>query len=133
MRLNPIPRAFLATEMNTPDNSGSSRRGLTATVGFFLISLTNAFAQETAGVVELERVIVTGSNIPTAQEVGPNPVDTYRPTDIEKLGIRNATDLTTFLPQQAGGAVNLNFGSSGDGTVQFNLRGLLPKETLVLV
>ncbi len=33
----------------------------------------------------------------------PNPVDTYRPADIEKLGIRNATDLTTFLPQQAGG------------------------------
>ena len=45
-------------------------------------------------------VIVTGSNIPTAEEVGPNPVDTYRPADIEKLGIRNATDLTTFLPRR---------------------------------
>jgi outer membrane receptor protein involved in Fe transport len=78
-------------------------------------------------------VIVTGSNIPTAEEVGPNPVDTYRPADIEKLGIRNATDLTTFLPQEAGGATNLNIGNGGDGTVQFNLRGLLPKETLVLV
>src|SRR5262245_30435917 len=119
--------------MNTPDNSGCSRRGLTATVGFFLISLTNAFAQETAGVVEVERVIVTGSNIPTAQEVGPNPVDTYRPQDIEKLGIRNATDLTTLLPQQAGGAMNQNFGAGGDGTVQCNIRGLLAKETLVLV
>jgi outer membrane receptor protein involved in Fe transport len=79
------------------------------------------------------RIIVTGSNIPTAEEVGPNPVDTYRPADIEKLGIRNATDLTTFLPQQAGGAMNQNFGANGDGTVQFNLRGLLAKETLVLV
>ena len=49
----------------------------------------------TAGEVEVERVIVTGSNIPTAEETGPNPVDTYRPGDIEKLGIRNATDLTT--------------------------------------
>ena len=28
---------------------------------------------------EVERVMVTGSNIPTAEEVGPNPVDTYRP------------------------------------------------------
>jgi len=133
IRLNRVPRAFLASEMNTPDNSGSHRSGLAAIVGFFLISVANAFAQETVGVVELERVIVTGSNIPTAQEVGPNPVDTYRPADIEKLGIRDATDLTTFLPQQAGGAVNQNFGSTGDGTVQFNLRGLLPKETLVLV
>ena len=97
-------------------------------------------AQATSGAVaELERVIVTGSNIPTAEETGPNPVDTYRPADIEKLGIRNATDLTTFLPQQAGGTTNLNTGNQGvgsflgDGTVQFNLRGLLAKETLVLV
>jgi iron complex outermembrane receptor protein len=91
-------------------------------------------AQVTTGVTaEVERVIVTGSNIPTAEETGPNPVDTYRPADIEKLGIRNATDLTTFLPQQAGGATNLNMANGGDGTVQFNLRGLLAKETLVLV
>jgi len=76
---------------------------------------------------------VTGSNIPTAEETGPNPVDTYRPSDIEKLGIRNATDLQTFLPQEAGGTVNLNIANGGDGTVQLNLRGLLPKETLVLV
>ena len=89
-------------------------------------------AQVTTGVTaEVERVIVTGSNIPTAAETGPNPVDTYRPADIEKLGIRNATDLTTFLPQEAGGTTNLN--GIGDGTVQFNLRGLLSKETLVLV
>ena len=77
-------------------------------------------------------VIVTGSNIPTAEEIGPNPVDTYRPADIEKLGIRNATDLQTFLPQEAGSTLNLNMGN-GDGTVQINLRGLLPRETLVLV
>jgi outer membrane receptor protein involved in Fe transport len=83
--------------------------------------------------VTIVRVIVTGSNIPTAEEAGPNPVDTYRPADIEKLGIRNATDLTTFLPQEAGGTTNLNIANGGDGTVQFNLRGLLAKETLVLV
>src|SRR5205809_616038 len=119
--------------MNDSDNSECSRGALTATVGFFLIFVANAFAQETTGVAEVERIIVTGSNIPTAEEVGPNPVDTYRPADIEKLGIRNATDLTTFLPQQAGGTTNLNMSNGGDGTVQFNLRGLLAKETLVLV
>ena len=56
----------------------------------------------------MERVIVTGSNIPTAEETGPNPVDTYRPADIEKLGIRNATDLLTNLPQEMGTTVNQN-------------------------
>src|SRR5437016_6374394 len=97
------------------------------------VALAQATAPSPAGIAEVERVIVTGSNIPTAEETGPNPVDTYRPADIEKLGIRNATDLTTFLPQEAGGTVNLNIANGGDGTVQFNLRGFLPKETLVLV
>src|SRR6266480_5706296 len=106
-----------------------------AAAGGLTVFVRSAFAQEppTSGVTEVERVIVTGSNIPTAQETGPNPVDTYRPSDLEKLGIRNATDLTTFLPQEAGGTVNLNIANGGDGTVQFNLRGLLAKETLVLV
>src|SRR5499427_10901585 len=121
--------------MNTPDNSGCHRPAFTAILGSFLVFVANAFAQEMAmpGEAQVERVIVTGSNIPTAAETGPNPVDTYRPTDIEKLGIRNATDLTTFLPQESGGTTNLNIANGGDGTVQFNMRGLLAKETLVLV
>jgi iron complex outermembrane recepter protein len=121
------------------------RLALIASVGFPLILASNAFAQLPAPAVpaepgapppstaEVERVVVTGSNIPTAEETGPNPVDTYRPQDIEKLGIRNATDLQEFIPQQAGGTVNLNIGNGGDGTIQFNLRGILPKETLVLI
>jgi iron complex outermembrane recepter protein len=110
-------------------------------VGIPLLLASISFGQETVStsreadqrVAIVAEVIVTGSNIPTAEEVGPNPVDTYRPADFEKLGIRNATDLTTFLPQEAGGTVNLNIANGGDGTVRFNLRGLLAKETLVLV
>src|ERR1700757_4888599 len=121
------------------------RLALMAGVGFPFILASNAFAQLPAPAVpaepgaaapstaEVERVVVTGSNIPTAEETGPNPVDTYRAEDIQKLGVRNSTDLTTFIPQQAGGTVNLNIGNGGDGTVQFNLRGILSKETLVLI
>src|SRR6266568_1072119 len=130
---------------NALNKLGNLRLVLAASVGFPLIFASNTFAQLPAPgapppapgapppSAEVERVIVTGSNIPTAEETGPNPVDTYRPQDIEKLGIRNATDLQEFIPQEAGGTVNLNIGNGGDGTVQFNLRGLLPKETLVLV
>jgi iron complex outermembrane receptor protein len=102
-----------------------------ATMRLLLPSVT--FAQERAAVAEAERVIVTGSNIPTAEEVGLNPVDTYRPTDIEKLGVRNATDLLTNLPQEMGSTINQNMANGGDGSVIPNLRGLLPKETLVLI
>src|SRR5437660_4076347 len=122
------------------------RVAFVAIAGFPLIFASNAFAQlpapaapappppgAPAPAAEVERVIVTGSTIPTAEETGPNPVDTYRPQDIEKLGIRNATDLQEFIPQETGGGMNMNIGNGGDGTIQFNLRGLLPKETLVLV
>src|SRR4026208_1568677 len=98
--------------MNDSDNSESFREAFIVIVGL-LVFTANAVAQEAAapGVAQVERVIVTGSNIPTAEETGPNPVDTYRPADIEKLGIRNATAHTTFLPQEAGGTVNLNIGN----------------------
>ena len=46
---------------------------------------------------EVERVIVTGSNIPTAEEVGPNPVDTYRSEDIQKVGALTATTLASYV------------------------------------
>src|SRR6201981_2929654 len=94
----------------------------------------NVFGQNpAAGSAEVERVIVTGSNIPTAEETGPNPVDNYRPADLEKLGVRNSTDLLINLPQEMGTTSNQNAVGGGDGSVIPSLRGLLPKETLVLI
>ena len=116
-----------------------------ASVGFSLLFVANTFAQNPpppgtnpgapAGASEAtaERVIVTGSNIPTSEETGPVPVDTYRTEDIQKLGVVNQTDLLNKLPIEAGGTVNQNIANGGDGAVTPNLRGLLPKETLVLV
>src|SRR5207248_277152 len=68
--------------------------------------------------------------------IGPNPVDTYRPQDIEKLGIRTSTDLTQKLPAIIGRSVNENISNgltASDGRTEVNLRGLFAKETLVLV
>jgi len=125
--------------MNDPVHAKSCRAALIAVVGCFVVFVPNAFAQEAvpSGVAEVERVIVTGSHIPTAEETGPNPVDTYRPVDIEKLGVRNATDFLNRLPQEMGATLNQNTSNIavgiGDGTVQVNLRGLRPRETLVLI
>jgi iron complex outermembrane recepter protein len=82
--------------------------------------------------VTIEEVVVTGSNIPTSEEVGPNPVDTYRREDITRLGVRSATDLIQKLPAATGAAINENVTNGGDGRVEINLRGILAKETLVL-
>src|SRR5258705_3481784 len=84
-------------------------------------------------VAEMERVIVTGSNIPMAEETGPNPVDTYRPSDLEKLGIRNATDLTTFLPQEIGTTSHQHGLGGCHGSVITKLRPVPPRETLGII
>ncbi len=62
--------------------------------------------------VTIEEVVVTGSNIPTSEEVGPNPVDTYRREDITRLGVRSATDLIQKLPAATGSAINENVASA---------------------
>src|SRR5437868_11104749 len=129
MRKNPIRR------LASPHSISASVGGFFA---LFACSLSAQNPSPTPGIpteTEAKRVIVTGSNIPTAEETGPNPVDTYRPEDIEKLGARNATDLLTKLPQEMGSTINQNTNgvAGGDGAVIPNLRGLLPKETLVLI
>ena len=66
--------------------------------GIFLLSASITFGQDTMStsreadqrVSIVAEVIVTGSNIPTSEEVGPNPVDTYRKEDITRLGVRTA-------------------------------------------
>src|SRR6266850_5530803 len=113
--------------------------GLSLTGLFFLLT-SIALGQETAPTPQaagqagatVEEVIVTGSNIPTSEEVGPNPVDTYRWDDIVKLGVRTMTDLVQKLPAVAGASINENNTNGGDGRAEINLRGILAKETLVL-
>src|SRR5437773_1222425 len=84
-------------------------------VGVSLLIAAKLSAQATTGTTsEMERVIVTGSNIPAAEETGLNPVDTYRPSDVEKLGIRNSTDLLTNLPQEMGTLTISNSTVSGN-------------------
>src|SRR5437868_13218977 len=130
------------TERNRRTKIEFVRLASVASVGFSLLFVANTFAQipppppgapAPAGEATAERVIVTGSNIPTSEETGPTAVDTYRTEDIQKLGVVNQTDLLNKLPIEAGGTINQNIANGGDGAVIPNLRGLLPKETLVLV
>jgi len=87
-----------------------------------------------AGAAEVERVIVTASNIPKPR-AGANSGDTYRPADREKLGDSKATDLPTFLPQSP--VVRYLNSGKGAGVTVLCVRSptcaSLPKDTLILI
>ena len=150
-----IPSANLTKPMEKPmtrnvqKTLGLIRVALVAGVAFPLIIATSARAQApappktgsnvapaggaAATEATAERVVVTGSNIPTAEEVGPNPVDTYRRDDITRLGVRTPTDLIQRIPAVSGSNLGENVTNGGSGgATQISLRGIDPKETLVL-
>ncbi|MEO7168546.1 MAG: TonB-dependent receptor [Chthoniobacterales bacterium] len=89
----------------------------------------------TGGTAETERIIVTGSNIPTAQEVGPNPVLNINRDLINKSGERTAEELIKNLPVANGGGVPISNNGTGftPGASAISLRGLGPEATLVLI
>jgi outer membrane receptor protein involved in Fe transport len=90
-----------------------------------------------AGTAEAERVIVTGSNIPTAEEVGPNPVTNLNRDYIQKTGHVNVEQLLKDQPVNNSNAIPIsNNGTSQGGPVGFSsvaLRALDPSASLVLV
>lgn len=118
------------------------RAGLAAIVGICLIT-PNAFGQAPAaspagGTAEAERVVVTGSLIPTAEEVGPNPVFAINRDLINKSG-QGGTVETLLKSQPVFGAssVPVQNNSTGQGgpagTASISLRGFDPGASLVLI
>jgi iron complex outermembrane recepter protein len=84
-----------------------------------------------------ERVIVTGSYIPTAGEVGPNPVLNYNRDVINKSGERNIEQFLRNLPAANANGVpvsnNENGSNTAVGAASIALRGFDGRATLVLI
>ena len=113
------------------------RIAFVASVGLPLFIVTNAFAQATApGEATTTAVVVTGSNIPTAEEVTAEPVDTVTTADIDRSG---GQDVLTVLqkrnPDFVGGGnignsnANISSGLTQGGAI-ISIRGL-PTLTLL--
>ena len=85
--------------------------------------------------VETDRIIVTGSNIPTAEEVGANPVLTIGRELIDKSGERTAAELIKNLPEANANGVPISNNATGftPGASSISLRGFDPDATLVLI
>lgn len=89
------------------------------------------------GMTEAEHVMVTGSNIPTAAEVGPNPIQTIDRFTIEKSGewtteelLRNQSVANANGVPTSGNGGGIAFGQGGSS---ISLRGLDASATLVLI
>jgi iron complex outermembrane recepter protein len=84
-----------------------------------------------------ERVIVTGSNIPTAEEVGPNPVLNINRDLINKSGEQTVEELLRDLPVANANGVpvsnNENGSNTAVGAATIALRGFDARATLILV
>src|SRR5215469_15894532 len=134
---------------NVLNKFGFVRVALVASVGLPFIVASNAFAADPpaapaaagaaapAPAAEVERVIVTGSNIPTAEEVGANPVFSINRDLINKSG-QGGTVETILKTQPVFGAssVPVQNNSTGQGgptgTASISLRGFDPGASLVL-
>src|SRR5438445_11124192 len=127
--------------------SGFYRMALAACVGISLIIASNAFAQHpppppppgaapAPPAAEAERVIVTGSNIPTAEAVGPNPVDTYNRDNINKSGELTTEQFLLSLPIANANVVPISNNENGSnttvGAATIALRGFDARATLIL-
>jgi iron complex outermembrane recepter protein len=84
-----------------------------------------------------ERVIVTGSNIPTAEEVGPNPVDIYNRETMSKSGERTTEQFLQSLPTINANVIpqsnNENGTNTAVGAATIALRGFDARATLILI
>src|SRR5437016_3695894 len=108
-------------------------RALCAGVGIQMLTLPVALAQETTNQpVKMEKTVVTGSLIPTAETVGPAPVDVIGAEKIQQVGSKDI--LLTLKALSAGFAGNANIGQTlnngGYGESYIALRNL---PTLVLI
>ncbi len=98
-------------------------------------SPTSQTTEETGLTAETERIIVTGSYIPTAEEVGPNPVLEINRDLIEKSGERTTAELLRKLP--IAGPQGVPTSNNGNtpiaGASSISLRGFDPSDTLTLI
>jgi len=144
------PNQTMEKLMRTNSKSGLSRAAFVLSVVLPFLAMARVFAQVPAApappptgapaagaTAEAERVIVTGSNIPTAEEVGPNPVTNLNRDYIAKTGVNDVTRLLQDQPANNSNAIPVaNNGTSQGGPVGFSsvaLRGLDPGASLVLV
>jgi iron complex outermembrane receptor protein len=117
---------------------GSFRSAFVVGVGLPFLIAGSAFAQAPAPTVApteatTERVVVTGSYIPTAETESALPVTVYTAEVLRKQGANTPVEGLRQLPSFVGNAATENDSNGGDGSASINLRGIGAANTLILV
>ena len=82
---------------------------------------------------ETDRVIVTGSNIPTAETETALPVTSYTSDYLRKQGANTPAEGMRQLPSYVGNTDTENDSNGGNGSAAVNLRALGAGNTLTLI
>ena len=112
---------------------GSFRSALVVGVGLPFLVAASASAQAPAPEATTERVIVTGSYIPTAETESALPVTVYTAEVLQKAGSNTPVEGLRQLPSFVGNAVTENDSNGGNGQATINLRAVGSENTLVLI
>src|SRR5438105_1840260 len=113
------------------NTSGSFRSVIAVGLGLPLLTVASTFAQGPEATTE--RVIVTGSYIPTAETESALPVTVYTAEVLQKAGSNTPVEGLRQLPSFVGNAVTENDSNGGNGQATINLRALGSENTLVLI
>ena len=117
---------------------GFRRSALAVSVGVPFLMAASAFAQGPApaaggGEATTERVVVTGSYIPTAETESALPVTVYTAEVLQKQGANTPIEGLRQLPSFVGNAATENDSNAGNGQATINLRAIGAANTLTLI
>lgn len=116
---------------------GSFRSALAVGVGLPFLIAASAYAQDPTPAASTEatteRVIVTGSYIPTAETESALPVTVYTAEVLKKQGANTPVEGLRQLPSFVGNAATENDSNGGNGSATINLRAIGSANTLILV
>ena len=112
--------------------SFSPRRTLLLGLAGSCIGATAALAEDTNAPTTMKPVVITGSLIPTAETVGPAPVQTIGAAEIERAGAQDVLDVVKKLSTVFAGNNNVGqtVNNGGFGEANVRIRNL---PTLVMV
>ena len=96
-------------------------------------SAITAAAATSGPTATTDRVVVTGSYIPTAETESALPVTVYTATVLQKQGANTPVEGLRQLPSFVGNAATENDANGGNGSASINLRALGSGNTLVLI